>query len=150
LYLGSGLFDIDAADAAGMRFSTATDVGGGTSFSMLRTLDEARKVARLQGQDLSPLRAFYLATLGAARCLTLEDRIGRLEAGVEADFIVLDLEATPLMARRTAAAPALSDVLRILLTLGDDRAIAATYILGRQVHGDPPAASSPSLRNRSA
>jgi len=138
LYLGSGLFDIAAADAAGLRFSTATDVGGGTSFSMLRTLDEARKVARLQGQDLSPLRAFYLATLGAARCLKLDDRIGRLEAGAEADFIVLDLEATPLIARRTAAAAGLSDVLRILMTLGDDRVIAATYILGRQVHGMTP------------
>jgi guanine deaminase len=135
LYLGSGLFDIGAADAAGMPFSTATDVGGGTSFCMLRTLDEARKVARLQGQDLSPLRAFYLATLGAARCLKLEDRIGRLEIGAEADFIALDPQATPLMARRSAATPALSDVLRILLTLGDDRAVAATYILGRQVHG---------------
>jgi guanine deaminase len=143
LYLGSGLFDIGAADAAGMRFSTATDVGGGSSFSMLRTLDEACKVARLQGQDLSPLRAFYLATLGAARCLKLDDRIGRLEIGAEADFIVLDLEATALLARRTAAAPALSDVLRILLTLGDDRAIDATYILGRQVHGHRPAAASP-------
>jgi guanine deaminase len=144
LYLGSGLFDIAAADAAGMRFSTATDVGGGSSFSMLRTLDEARKVARLRGQDLSPLRAFYLATLGAARCLKLDDRIGRLEAGAEADFIVLDLEANALMARRTAAAATLSDVLRILMTLGDDRAIRATYILGRQVHGASlPRASPP-------
>jgi guanine deaminase len=149
LYLGSGLFDLDAADAAGLRFSTATDVGGGTSFNMLRTLDEARKVVRLQGQDLSPLRAFYLATLGAARCLKLDDCIGRLEVGAEADFIVLNLEATALMARRTAASPELSDLLRILLTLGDDRTIAATYILGRRVHGDLPAAPSTSLRNRS-
>ena len=147
LYLGSGLFDIAATDLAGMRFSTATDVGGGSSFSMLRTLDEARKVARLQGQDLSPLRAFYLATLGAARCLRLEDRIGRLEAGAEADFIVLDLEATALMARRTAAAATLSDVLRILLTLGDDRAVKATYILGRQVHGKPAATYSLSSKS---
>ena len=142
LYLGSGLFDIAAADAAGMRFSTATDVGGGSSFSLLRTLDEARKVARLQGQDLAPLRAFYLATLGAARCLRLEDRIGRLEVGAEADFIVLDLKATELIARRTAAARTLSDVLRILMTLGDDRAVKATYILGRQVHGDPAATAT--------
>jgi guanine deaminase len=139
LYLGSGLFDLGAADAAGLRFSTATDVGGGTSFNMLRTLDEARKVARLQGQDLSPLRAFYLATLGAARCLKLDDCIGRLEVGAEADFIVLNLGATALMARRAAAATTLSDLLLILLTLGDDRTIAATYILGRQVHGDPRA-----------
>ena len=150
LYLGSGLFDIAAADAAGMRFSTATDVGGGTSFSMLRTLDEARKVARLQGQDLSPLRALYLATLGAARCLKVDDRIGRLEVGAEADFIVLDLEATALLARRGAAAATLSDALRILITLGDDRAIAATYILGRQVHGDPPRVQPLSPRRPSA
>ncbi len=142
LYLGSGLFDVAAADAAGMRFSTATDVGGGSSFSMLRTLDEARKVARLQGQDLSPLRAFYLATLGAARCLRLDDRIGHFAVGAEADFIVLDLTATPLIARRTAAARSLSDVLRVLMTLGDDRAIKATYVLGRQVHGDPAAIRS--------
>src|SRR3984893_14247612 len=139
LYLGSGLFDTAAADAAGMRFSTATHVGGGSSFSMLRTLDEARKVARLQGQDLAPLRAFYLATLGAARCLGLEDRIGRLGVGAEADFIVLDLQPTELIARRTAAAHTLSDVLRILMTLGDDRAVQATYILGRHVHGDAAA-----------
>jgi guanine deaminase len=133
LYLGSGLFDLAAADTAGMLFSTATDVGGGSSFSMLRTLDEARKVARLLGQDLSPLRAFYLATLGAARCLRLETEVGRLEAGAEADFIVLDLAATALIARRTAAARNLSDILRILITLGDDRVIKATYILGRRV-----------------
>ena len=143
LYLGSGLFDIAAADAAGMRFSTATDVGGGSSFGMLRTLDEARKVARLQGQDLHPLRAFYLATLGAARCLKLEDRVGTLDSGGEADFIVLDLQSTPLIARRTAAARSLSDVLRILMTLGDDRAVKATYILGRQVHGGPVAMQAP-------
>jgi len=145
LYLGSGLFDIAATDTAGMRFSTATDVGGGTSFSMLRTLDEARKVARLQGQDLHPLRAFYLATLGAARCLKLEDRIGTLDVGAEADFIVLDLQATDLIARRTAAARSLSDVLRILMTLGDDRAVKATYILGRRVHGGPDAVQPPSF-----
>jgi guanine deaminase len=141
LYLGSGLFDLSAADAAGLCFSTATDVGGGSSFSMLRTLDEARKVARLQGQDLSPLRAFYLATLGAARSLKLDDRIGRLEVGAEADFIVLNPGATALMARRSAATEDLSGLLRILMTLGDERAIKATYILGRQVHGEPPAIS---------
>lgn len=131
LYLGSGLFDLGAADEAGMGYSTATDVGGGTSFSMLRTLDEARKVARLQGQDLHPLRAFYLATLGAARCLGLEGTIGSFTPGAEADFIELDLQATPLIARRTGAANTLSDVLRILMTLGDDRAIKSTYLLGQ-------------------
>ncbi len=135
LYLGSGLFDIQAADAAGMRFAIATDVGGGTSFNMLRTMGEAYKVAQLTGHRLSPLRAFYLTTLGAARCLRLEDRIGSFTPGAEADFVVLDLQATQLIARRTALCRTLADKLLVLMTLGDDRAIRRTYILGRQVHG---------------
>jgi guanine deaminase len=147
LYLGSGLFDIAAADAAGMRFSIATDVGGGTSFSMLRTLGEAYKVAQLSGQHLSPLRAFYLATLGGARNLGLDDRIGCLAAGSEADFIVLDLRATALIARRTAQSLTLAEKLLVLMTLGDDRAIAGTYILGRRAH--PTMASPRNMRDNS-
>src|SRR4029450_11833895 len=81
LFLGSGLFDLAAADAARLRFSLGTDVGGGTSFSMLRTMADAYKVAQLSGQRLPPLRAFYLATLGAARCLGLEGRIGQFNPG---------------------------------------------------------------------
>jgi guanine deaminase len=131
LYLGSGLFDIAASDAAGMRFALATDVGGGSSFSMLRTMAEAYKVAQLLGQQLSPLRAFYLATLAGARLLGLADRIGRFAPGTEADFIVLDLRATPLIARRTAQSASLTERLLVLMTLADDRAIAATYILGK-------------------
>jgi len=132
LYLGSGLFDIAATDAAGMRFAIATDVGGGTSFSMLRTMGEAYKVAQLTGQRLSPLRAFYLTTLGAARVLSLHDRIGSFASGREADFNVLDLRATPLLARRFEQSPSLSERLLLLMTLGDDRAVAETYILGRK------------------
>jgi guanine deaminase len=133
LYLGSGLFDIAAADAAGMRFSLATDVGGGTSFSMLRTLGDAYKVAQMFAQPLAPLRAFYLATLAGARCLELADRIGHFGAGAEADFIVLDWNATPLLARRSAQARSLNEKLLLLMTLGDDRAVAATYIMGKAV-----------------
>jgi guanine deaminase len=135
LYLGSGLFDLDASDAAGLRYALATDVGGGTSFSMLRTMGEAYKVAQLQGQWLSPLRAFYLATLGAARTLRLDDRIGSFAAGREADFVVLDLRATPLLARRSALCTSLEEMLLVLMTLGDDRAVAATYVLGRRAGG---------------
>jgi guanine deaminase len=131
LYLGSGLFDLAAADAAGLRFALATDVGGGSSFSMLRTLGEAYKVAQLQSQRLTPLRAFYLATLGAARSLHLEDRIGRFGAGTEADFVVLDPAATPLIARRMGQCQGLAEQLLVWMTLGDDRAIAATYVLGQ-------------------
>jgi guanine deaminase len=131
LYLGSGLFDIAASDAAGMRFALATDVGGGSSFSMLRTMADAYKVAQLLNQPLSPLRAFYLATLAGARMLGLSNRIGRFAPGTEADFIVLDPNATPLLARRTAQARTLNELLLVLMTLADDRAVAATYILGQ-------------------
>ncbi len=130
LYLGSGLFDIAATDAAGLAFSIATDVGGGSSFSMFRTMIEAYKVAQLLGQKLSPLRAFYLTTLGAARILSLQDRIGHFSCGAEADFIAIDWQATPLLARRTAQAGTLGEKLLLLMTLGDERAIAETYILG--------------------
>jgi len=133
-YLGSGLFKISAADSAGMRFSIATDVGGGTSFSMLRTMGEAYKVAQLNGERLSPLRAFYLSTYGGARCLGMEHRIGRFAPGAEADFVVLDLAATPLLARRTSSARTLREQLLILMTLGDDRAIDSTYILGNAAY----------------
>jgi guanine deaminase len=130
LYLGSGLFDIAASDAAGMRFALATDVGGGSSFSMLRTMAEGYKVAQLLGQKLSPLRAFYLATLAGAQMLGLADRIGRFAPGTEADFIVLDPHATALLARRSAQSRTLSELLLVLMTLADDRAIASTYVLG--------------------
>ena len=134
LYLGSGLFDIEAADAAGLRFSIATDIGGGNNFSLLRTMGDAYKVAQLSGKLLPPLRAFYLATAGAARVLRLEDRIGSFRPGTEADFIVLDPDATPLLARRCEQARTLSEKLLVLLALADDRAVAQTWILGRLQH----------------
>jgi guanine deaminase len=134
LFLGSGLFDFDAAAATRMRVTLGTDVGGGTSFSMLQTMNEAHKVARMGGHHLSALRMFYLATTGAARALELDDRIGTLAPGSEADFIVLDPAATPLMARRTALADELEALLFAFALLGDDRSIAATYAMGRRVH----------------
>ena len=133
LFLGSGLFDIAAMDQSGMRFSIATDVGGGTSFSMLRTLSEAYKVAQMRGHFLSPLRAFYAATLGGAQALGLENDIGNFTIGKEADFIVLDPAATPLIARRTEHARTLQERLFALIMLGDDRAIDQTYVLGKPV-----------------
>lgn len=130
LFLGSGLFDLDRAHALGVRVGIGTDVGGGTSFSMLQTLNEAYKVLQLNGQQLSPERAFYLATLGGARSLYLDDRIGNFAPGKEADFVVLDPAATPLMARRNAAAQTPGERLFMLMMLGDDRAVAATHVLG--------------------
>jgi guanine deaminase len=134
LFLGSGLFDFEQADKAGMLMALATDVGGGTSFSMLQTMNEAYKVARLKGSYLPALRMFYLSTLGAARSLHLDDTIGSLAAGNEADFIVLDPQATPLLARRTARTESLEEMLFALALLGDDRVIAATYSAGKLVH----------------
>jgi guanine deaminase len=134
LFLGSGLFDIARADNAGALVSLGTDVGAGTSFSMLQTMNEAYKVARLKGSYLPALRMFYLATLGAARSMQLEGTIGNFAPGVEADFIVLDPNATPLLARRTAHSDTLEETLFALALLGDDRAIRATYAAGRLVH----------------
>jgi guanine deaminase len=138
LFLGSGLFDFARADAARMPITLATDVGGGTSFSMLQTMNEAYKVARMKGTYLPALRMFYLATLGAARAMRLEGVIGGLGAGTEADFIVLDPRATPLLSRRADQSDSLEEMLFALATLGDDRAVAATYSAGRQLHRRHP------------
>jgi guanine deaminase len=130
LFLGSGLFDLESMVDAGIKVGLATDVGGGTSMSMLRTMSEAYKVLHLQGQSLPASRALYLATLGAAQALDLDDAIGNFAAGREADFIVLDADASPLTARRAAAATSLDELLFALIFLGDDRNIAATYVGG--------------------
>lgn len=134
LFLGSGLFDFERADSARALLSLGTDVGAGTSFSMLQTMNEAYKVARLKGSYLPALRMFYLATLGAARSMRLDDTIGSFQPGLEADFVVLDREATPLLARRTSHCNSLEELLFALALLGDDRTIAATYSGGRKVH----------------
>ncbi|WP_417921616.1 amidohydrolase family protein, partial [Christiangramia marina] len=88
LFLGSGLFDFEKADGARTLLSLGTDVGAGTSFSMLQTMNEAYKVARLKGSYLPAVRMFYLATLGAARAMGLEGTIGSFAPGAEADFVV--------------------------------------------------------------
>jgi guanine deaminase len=139
LFLGSGLFDFDASLAAGMRVGMGTDVGGGTSYSMLRTLSEAYKVSQLKRQRLSPWRAFYLATLGGARALRLDGEIGNFAPGKEADFVVLRLASTPMLERRMRAASTFAEKLFALMMLGDDRAVAATYILGAPAYRRPAA-----------
>jgi guanine deaminase len=134
LFLGSGLFDIQAARQAGARVGIGTDVGAGTSFSLLATLNEAYKVSRMAGRNLTSLQAFYLATLGGARALYLDDRLGNFATGKEADFVVLDLAATPLLERRLARAATLADKLFALMMLGDDRCVVATYVMGALAH----------------
>ena len=139
LFLGSGLFDLARAQAHGVKVGIGTDVGAGTSFSVLHTLGEAYKVGQLRGQALDPFQAFYLATLGGARALGLGDVIGNLEPGKEADFLVLDPAATPLLARRMAHCHGLADRLFALSVLGDDRVVEHAFLAGvlRHSRGAP-------------
>ncbi|HEX5817294.1 MAG TPA: guanine deaminase [Gemmatimonadales bacterium] len=140
LFLGSGLLDLSRATAAAQRthVGVATDLGAGTSFSMLRTLGEAYKVARLRGGTLRATEALYLATRGAAAALHLDDRIGSVEPGLEADLAVLDLASTPFLAWRGALCESLEELLFVQLMLGDDRAVRATYAAGALVHAREP------------
>ena len=136
LFLGSGFFKLFEAKKKGrpVKVGLGTDVGGGTSFSMLQTLGEAYKSAQAGGTPLTAIEGFYLATRGGAEALDLADRIGSIEAGHEADLIVLDLKSTPLMEFRMEFARDLAEKLFVLMTIGDDRAIRATYVAGRKVH----------------
>lgn len=132
MFLGSGLFDLRRLREASIRVGLGTDVGGGTSLSLLKTMREAYKVLHLQQQPLPPARALYLATLGAAESLYLDDRIGNFVAGKEADFIVLDPAGTAISAHRTSMTTTINELLFALIVLGDDRNIAATYLQGQR------------------
>ena len=136
LFLGSGLFDRDRLKASGVRMAVATDVGGGTSFSMLRTMDEGYKILQLREQRLNPFQSFYMMTLGNARALSMEDKIGTLDEGTEADIVVLDSAATSPMRLRMAAGATLEQELFLLQTVGDDRAIVETYVAGKPLKAE--------------
>ncbi|MFK8330018.1 guanine deaminase [Pseudomonas sp. BJa5] len=134
LFLGSGLFNLPQAEKFKVKVGLGTDVGAGTSFSLLNTLNEAYKVMQLQGARLSPFKSLYLATLGGARALSLDDRIGSLQAGNDADFVVLDYKATALMDYRIQQSNSIDETLFVLMTLGDDRTVKRTFAAGRCVH----------------
>jgi guanine deaminase len=137
LFIGSGLFDLDQAQRAGIRVGLASDVGGGTSLSMLQIMADAYKVLQLKGQHLNPWRAFYLATLGGAAALCLDDCIGNFATGKEADFTILDFDAIPILKHRSGIARDFAERLFALMILGDDRAVAATYVLGEAAYRSP-------------
>ncbi len=118
-----------------------TDVGAGTSLSQLASLNEAYKVAQMTGHRLDSVQAFWLATAGGARALYLDDRIGTLAPGFEADLCVLDLHATDLLRFRMGFCESIADQLFTLMTLGDDRAVRATYVAGRLVYERDSAAA---------
>lgn len=132
LFLGSGLFNWEKCRKAGVLIGIGTDVGAGTSFSMLHTLGDGYKVAQMQKQKLSPFEAFYHATLGGAKALYIEDHVGNFLPGKEADFVILDLASTPLMRFRMEDSPELADKLFLLMILGDDRNVKETYVAGKR------------------
>jgi guanine deaminase len=136
LFLGSGLFDMREAKCGPrpLKLGLGTDVGAGTSFSLLGTINQAYKVAKNAGYPLDAIRAFYLATRGGAQAMGLEDVIGSLQPGHEADFVALDPKATPLLAQRASRAESIEELLFVLATLGDDRAVKATYVAGTLAH----------------
>jgi guanine deaminase len=131
LFIGSGLFNYERLAKEGVRIGLATDVGGGTSYSMLRTAAEAYKVMQLQGQNFPALAAFDLMTRGNAAALGLSGEIGSIAPGAFADLVVLDAHATPAMAHRMEVTRDLEEELFVLMTMGDDRAVRQTYIAGR-------------------
>ncbi|MBR9883904.1 MAG: guanine deaminase [Oceanospirillales bacterium] len=134
LFLGSGLFELDRLTEQGVSVGIGTDVGGGTSFSMLQTLADAYKIQQLRGRKLDPFRALYLATLGGARALDIEDKVGSFQPGREADFVALDLHATELLKFRTGQCKTLFETLFVLNTLGDDRVVDTTWVMGEAIH----------------
>ena len=131
LFIGSGLFNLQDAMKHNIRIGLGTDVGGGDSYSMLRTINEAYKIQQLQEFSLNPMTAFYLVTLGGARTLRLDNHIGNFEPGKEADFIVLDYTATTVLKDRIANVHSIEDKLFVLQMLGDDRAVRQTWINGK-------------------
>lgn len=140
-FLGSGLMSLAhlARQERPVKYAVATDVGGGTSYSMLATLGEAYKVQMLTGYKASALEFFRLATLGNAECLRIDHEAGSLDVGKHADIVVLDPKATPVLAARQELSQSLEETLFALMILGDDRAVRATYVAGEKVHERPSA-----------
>ena len=134
-FIGSGLFDMGGLKAAGNRIGLATDTGGGSSFSMLRTMAAAYEVGQLKGRALHPAELWWLATQGSAQSLRLGDRIGNIAPGMEADLVVIDLASTPAIAQATARAGDIWQALFPTIMMGDDRAVTAVYAAGRRIVG---------------
>ncbi len=134
-FIGSGLFDMGGLKAAGHRIGLATDTGGGSSFSMLRTMAAAYEVGQLRGRALHPAELWWLATQGSAQALRLDTRIGNIAPGMEADLVVIDLASTPAIAQATARAGDIWQALFPTIMMGDDRAVAAVYAAGRRIVG---------------
>lgn len=132
-FIGSGLFDMEGLMAEGQRIGLATDTGGGSSFSMLRTMAAAYEIGQLRGRPLHAAELIWLATQGSAVALHMDDKIGNIAAGMEADLVVLDLASTPAIAQRAARAEDLWEAIFPTLMMGDDRAISEVWINGQRI-----------------
>lgn len=132
LFIGSGLFPMKKLQRREkpVRIAVATDIGGGSSYSMLRTMDEAYKIQQLLGERLNPLESWYLMTRGNAEALSMVDRIGTLDTGTDADITVLNASSTPAMALKMEVVTSLTEELFLMLTMGDDRTVVETYVAG--------------------
>ena len=140
-FIGSGLFEMAGLTAAGQRVGLATDTGGGSSFSMLRTMAAAYEVAQLRGHALHPAQLWWLATVGSARALHADTQIGNIAPGLEADLVVIDLHSTPAIAQAVTRAADLWQALFPTIMLGDDRAVHSVWVAGKPVHQGPLRAS---------
>jgi guanine deaminase len=138
LFLGSGLFRLHHVLEAGVIVGLGTDIGAGTTPSMFTAMADAYKVQQVQGVSLSPYHLWYMATLGGARALSLDAETGSLERGKSADFLILDLKATPLIELRSERASSIEDLLAGLIFMGDDRAVSSGFIGGREVWRKSP------------
>ncbi|PHQ67010.1 MAG: guanine deaminase [Robiginitomaculum sp.] len=134
MFIGSGLFNLSQLRRHKIRHALGTDIGGGTSFSLLATMNAAYSVCQLRDLSLSSMDAFYMATLGGAKVLGMDKYVGNFEPGKEADFVVMDLKSTPLIARRLKTAKRMKAMLFAIMIMGDDRMIAETFVMGRSVY----------------
>lgn len=133
LFLGSGMLDLYSLKSSESPIAVAlgSDVGAGTSFSLLRTMGDAYKISEFGSQPLDGIKLFYLATLGGAHTLNIADKVGSIAVGKEADLVILDPSATPLLEYRSKQVGSLEEQLFLFCTIGDDRAVAATYVAGQ-------------------
>ncbi|WP_066705805.1 guanine deaminase [Celeribacter ethanolicus] len=131
-FIGSGLFDMGARKGEGLRVGLATDTGGGSSFSMLRTMAAAYEIGQLSHTAIHPAQLLWLATYGSAEALHMQDKIGCIAPGMEADFAVIDLASTPAIAQRAITANTIWEEVFPTIMMGDDRAIVASYVMGER------------------
>jgi guanine deaminase len=132
-FIGSGLFDMGARKSEGFKVGLATDTGGGSSFSMLRSMAASYEIGQLTGTALHPAQLLWLATFGSAQALHLDHKIGSISVGLEADLAVVGLDSTPAIAQRSVSSRNTWERIFPTLMMGDDRAIVQTYVMGAPV-----------------